>query len=162
MVKIFSRLTVFENVQAAILSREGTTTRLFATVAGLAREETEAILNEVGLREQGAIVSRQLAHGDQKRLDIALALAGRPRLLLLDEPTAGLNPRESREIMALVERIARQKGFTVLFIEHDMDVVFSVAETVRVMHQGRIIAEGTPYEIKGHEEVRKVYLGEAQ
>ncbi|MBI3990189.1 MAG: ABC transporter ATP-binding protein [candidate division NC10 bacterium] len=162
VVNLFPRLTLFENVQAALLSHQGKVFNCFLHVDRLARQETEQVLSEVGLAEKASLVSKNLSHGDQKRLDIAIALAAKPRLLLLDEPTAGLNPKESREIMGLVEGIAGRENLTVIFIEHDMDVVFSVAETIRVMHQGRLIAEGTPQVIKGHPEVRKVYLGEGE
>ncbi len=162
VVNLFPRLTVLESVQAVLLSHKGKVFNCFLYADRLARQETERVLSEVGLADKASVLSKNLSHGDQKRLDIAIALAARPRLLLLDEPTAGLNPRESREIMRLVERIARREHLTVIFIEHDMDVVFSVAETIRVMHQGRLIATGTPQEIKGHPEVRKVYLGEGE
>jgi len=157
---IFPRLTVFENVQIAILSHEGRAYGVWSPARGLARERTMAVLDDVGLAHRAADASGSLSYGDQKQLELGIALALEPTLLLLDEPTAGMSPQETRASVALVERIARQRKLTVLFTEHDMDVVFSVAQSIRVLHQGRIIAEGRPEEIRGHAEVRRVYLGE--
>ncbi len=157
---IFPRLTVFENVQIAILSHEGRAYGLWGAARGLARDRTMAVLEDVGLAHRAADASGSLSYGDQKQLELGIALALEPTLLLLDEPTAGMSPQETRQSVALVERIARQRKLTVLFTEHDMEVVFSVAQKVRVLHQGRIIAEGRPDEIRGHPEVKRVYLGE--
>jgi branched-chain amino acid transport system ATP-binding protein len=157
---IFPRLTVFENVQIAILSHEGRAYGVWSPARGLARERTMAVLEDVGLAHRAADASGSLSYGDQKQLELGIALALEPTLLLLDEPTAGMSPQETRASVALIERIARQRKLTVLFTEHDMDVVFSVAQSIRVLHQGRIIAEGRPEEIRGHVEVERVYLGE--
>jgi len=157
---IFPRLTVFENVQIAILSHEGRAYGVWSPARGLARARTMAVLEDVGLAHRAADASGSLSYGDQKQLELGIALALEPTLLLLDEPTAGMSPQETRASVALVERIARQRKLTVLFTEHDMDVVFSVARSIRVLHQGRIIAEGRPEEIRGHPEVKRVYLGE--
>ena len=157
---IFPRLTVFENVQIAILSHEGRAYGVWSPARSLARERTMAVLEDVGLAHRAADASGSLSYGDQKQLELGIALALEPTLLLLDEPTAGMSPQETRASVALVERIARQRKLTVLFTEHDMDVVFSVAQSIRVLHQGRIIAEGRPEEIRGHAEVKRVYLGE--
>ena len=157
---IFPRLTVFENVQIAILSHEGRAYGLWAPARALGRERTMAVLEDVGLAHRAADPSGSLSYGDQKQLELGIALALEPTLLLLDEPTAGMSPQETRTSIALVERLARQRKLTVLFTEHDMDVVFSVAQNIRVLHQGRIIAEGRPDEIRGHPEVKRVYLGE--
>ena len=157
---IFPRLTVFENVQIAILSHEGRAYGVWSPARSLARERTMAVLEDVGLAHRAADASGSLSYGDQKQLELGIALALEPTLLLLDEPTAGMSPQETRASIALVERIARQRKLTVLFTEHDMDVVFSVAQSIRVLHQGRIIAEGRPEEIRGHAEVKRVYLGE--
>ena len=157
---IFPRLTVFENVQIAIVSHERRAYGLWAPARGLTRERTTAVLEDVGLAGRAAEASGRLSYGDQKQLELGIALALEPTLLLLDEPTAGMSPQETRQSVALVERIARRRGLTVLFTEHDMDVVFSVAQRIRVLHQGAIIAEGRPEEIRGHPEVKRVYLGE--
>jgi branched-chain amino acid transport system ATP-binding protein len=101
-----------------------------------------------------------LSHGAQKQLELGLALALEPEILLLDEPTAGMSATETREAIRLIERIARERGLTLLFTEHDMEVVFSIAEKITVLHQGRVIADGTPAEVRRDESVRRVYLGE--
>ena len=113
-----------------------------------------AVLEDVGLAHRAADASGSLSYGDQKQLELGIALALEPTLLLLDEPTAGMSPQETRASVALIERIARQRKLTVLFTEHDMDVVFSVAQSIRVLHQGRIIAEGRPEEIPRPTEVK--------
>jgi branched-chain amino acid transport system ATP-binding protein len=101
-----------------------------------------------------------LSHGDQKRLEIAISLASRPRLLMLDEPTAGMSRFESRETVGLLKKISLEQGLTLVFTEHDMDIVFGISERLSVLHQGMVIAAGTPAEIKANPEVRKAYLGD--
>jgi branched-chain amino acid transport system ATP-binding protein len=157
---IFPRLTVYENVQAAFLSHRGRGRNLWTRVERLYREETEALLRSLGLADRGEEISGFLSHGAQKQLELGIALASEPSLLLLDEPTAGMSATETRETIRLVERIARERGLTLLFTEHDMGVVFSIAERITVLHQGRVIAEGTPAEVRADAEVRRVYLGE--
>jgi len=117
-------------------------------------------LDRVGLSEQALKPSGVLAHGDQRRLELAIALAGDPRLLMLDEPTAGMAPRERHEIMELVARIGADTGLTIVFTEHDMDVVFAVAAHITVLHQGWVIAEGRPQEVRANQEVQRIYLGQ--
>ena len=159
---IFPRFTAFDNVQVALMMHKRMVLDFFSNARKLLREETMKILEEVGLGEQAHLLSKSLAHGDQKRLDIAIALASEPELLLLDEPTAGMNPKESFKIMDLVAGIARARGMTVVFIEHDMDIVFSISERIRVMHMGRLFAEGKPEEIRENLEVKQIYLGESE
>ncbi len=156
---IFPRLSVFENVQVAILSHEGRAQEMWSRARDLGRERTMAILEDVGLASRAAEASGSLSYGDQKQLELGIALALEPEMLLLDEPTAGMSPQETRSSMALVARIARDRRLTLLFTEHDMGVVFSVAQKIRVLHQGRIIAEGAPDEVRRNEEVKRVYLG---
>jgi branched-chain amino acid transport system ATP-binding protein len=157
---IFPRLSVFENVQIAILSHERRAYGLWTPAHGLGRDRTMKILEDVGLAPRAADPSGSLSYGDQKQLELGIALALEPTLLLLDEPTAGMSPQETRTSVALVARLARERKLTVLFTEHDMDVVFSVAQRIRVLHQGRLIAEGPPEEIRGLAEVKRVYFGE--
>ena len=157
---IFPRLTVYENVQAAFLSHRGRGRDLWSRVDRLHREETLALLRSLGLAEHADEVSGFLSHGAQKQLELGIALASEPALLLLDEPTAGMSATETRDTIRLVERIARERGLTLLFTEHDMDVVFSIAQRITVLHQGRVIAQGTPAEVRADPQVRRVYLGE--
>jgi branched-chain amino acid transport system ATP-binding protein len=157
---IFPRLTVFENVQIAVLSHAGQAYGLWRPARGLARDRTLALLEQVGLAPRAADASGSLSYGDQKQLELGIALALEPTLLLLDEPTAGMSPQETRSSIALVARIARERKLTVLFTEHDMEVVFSVAQRIRVLHHGSIIAEGSPEAIRADAEVKRIYLGE--
>jgi branched-chain amino acid transport system ATP-binding protein len=159
---IFPRLTVYDNVQAAFLSHRQRGWNLFTPVERLYREETEALLDSVGLLDKAAEVSGFLSHGNQKQLELGLALALEPELLLLDEPTAGMSAAETRDTIHLIERIARERHLTLLFTEHDMEVVFSISQRITVLHQGRVIADGTPEEVRQHPDVRRVYLGESR
>jgi branched-chain amino acid transport system ATP-binding protein len=156
---IFPHLSVFENVQVAVLSHEGRDQEMWSRARDLGRERTLAILEDVGLAGRAADASGSLSYGDQKQLELGIALALEPEMLLLDEPTAGMSPHETRSSMAMVARLARERHLTLLFTEHDMSVVFSVAQRIRVLHQGRIIAEGSPDEVRRNDEVRRVYLG---
>jgi len=159
ITSIFRRLTALENVQTALLTHHHRHFNLLARASRLYRDDAVALLDRVGLRDQAAKPSGILAHGDQRRLELAIALAGAPRLLLLDEPTAGMAPRERHEIMALVARIAADTGLTIVFTEHDMDVVFAVARRITVLHQGAVLAEGPPAVVRGNGDVQRVYLG---
>jgi len=158
----FVTLTVLENVQVALSSHERRTYSLLRRAAVLDVDSAVALLGQVGLAAQAGRVAGVLAYGDLKKLELAVALANEPELLLLDEPTAGMAPAERGALMALTERIARARGLTVLFTEHDMDVVFSVADRIMVLHQGRVIAEGRPDAVRADSQVQKVYLGEAE
>jgi branched-chain amino acid transport system ATP-binding protein len=159
---IFPAMTVLESVHAAVLARERRHRHFVrrARADATGRDRAREILSWVHLTEAASTVAGNLSHGGQKLLDIALALALRPKLLLLDEPTAGMHPEERRETMALVKRLWRDLGMTVLFIEHDMDVVFTVASMIRVLHHGQLVAEGPPTEISTNQVVVEAYLGE--
>jgi len=159
VTSIFRRLTAVENVQTALLSHHRRHYDILRPARRMYRETAMALLERVGLGAQAAKPSGILAHGDQRRLELAIALASEPRLLMLDEPTAGMAARERHEIMALAADIARESGLTILFTEHDMDVVFAVAKRITVLHQGAVIAEGTPLEVRANPEVQRVYLG---
>jgi branched-chain amino acid transport system ATP-binding protein len=157
---IFPRLTVYQNIQAAFVCHRGRGWNLLTPVDTLFREETETLLESVGLLDKAGEVSGFLSHGNQKQLELGLALALEPEILLLDEPTAGMSATETRESIRLIEHIARERGLTLLFTEHDMDVVFSISHRITVLHQGRVIADGGPDEVRRDPEVRRVYLGD--
>ena len=156
----FATLTALDNVRVARLSHAGKTYALLETAARQQGDEARALLDLVGLGDQADRIAAVLAYGDLKKLELAVALANDPEVLLLDEPTAGMAPAERGVLMALTERIARARGLTVLFTEHDMDVVFTVADRIMVLHQGRVIAEGRPAEVRADAQVQRVYLGE--
>jgi branched-chain amino acid transport system ATP-binding protein len=157
---IFARLTVFENLQAAFLVHHGRGRNFWSRSEALYRDETAALLASIGLAEQSGSVAGTLSYGNQKQLELGLALASDPAMLLLDEPTAGMSATETHETIALIEKIAGERALTLLFTEHDMDVVFSIAQKIAVLHQGRLIADGAPAEVRADPEVRRIYLGE--
>jgi branched-chain amino acid transport system ATP-binding protein len=159
---IFPRLTVFQNIQASLLAHKGESLTFFKPVGSFFREETEEILVRVGLREYADTISGSLSYGFQKQLELGITLASEPELLLLDEPTAGMSTQETRQTIELIGRITQERGLTLLFTEHDMEVVFSISERILVLHQGRLIAEGTPDQVRNNPEVQKVYLGETR
>ena len=159
IVNIFPRLSVFGNVQVAVLSYQRTSTNLFRPAQNIAVEETRSILESVGLSNKEKSIAGSLSHGDQKILEIAIALGNEPELLILDEPTAGMSPEETSATMGLVRRLAQMRGLTVLFCEHDMDIVFSVAQSIMVMHQGRTLVQGKPEEVRKNPIVQEAYLG---
>jgi branched-chain amino acid transport system ATP-binding protein len=157
---IFPKLTVFENVQAALLAHRGLGRNFWSRSASLARDESINLLASIGLAHHAQAVAGTLAYGNQKQLELGITLASDPKVLLLDEPTAGMSAIETHEAIAFLERIARERKLTLLFTEHDMAVVFSIAHKIAVMHQGRIIADGSPSAVRANAEVRRVYLGE--
>lgn len=159
----FRRLTALENVQVALFvhhQRHLNPFTLFVPAHKNMVEQAMHLLEQVGLADSAYKPAGILSYGDQKRLELAIALASDPRMLLLDEPTAGMAPAERREAIALIARIAKERGLTLLFTEHDMDVVFGWAERITVMHQGKVLAEGLPEEVRANPEVQRVYLGE--
>jgi branched-chain amino acid transport system ATP-binding protein len=156
---IFPKLTVFQNLQAAFLVHKGRGANFWARSESLYRDETDALLASIGLRDQAKTLGGTLSYGNQKQLELGLALASEPRVLLLDEPTAGMSAGETHDTIRLLERIAGERGLTLLFTEHDMDVVFSIAQKIAVLHQGRLIADGSPHDVRNDPEVRRVYLG---
>ncbi len=157
---IFPRLSVFENVQVAVLAHHKKTLNLFTPARRLVQEETYALLEDVGLADEAQSISGTLSYGFQKQLELGIALASEPELLLLDEPTAGMSPQETASTIELIGKIARERGLTLLFTEHDMDVVFSIAEKITVLHQGEVLAEGPPEDVRNNPDVQRVYLGD--
>ncbi len=155
----FGSMTVRENVQMALLSHHRRLWSLTALATRSYADDADALLARVGMREQADRPCAVLAYGDLKRVELAVALANRPRLLLMDEPTAGMAPRERNELMQLAAELARSGGIAVLFTEHDMDVVFTHADRVIVLSGGELIAAGRPDAVRADARVREVYLG---
>ena len=160
IASIFSSLTVREAILGAVNAHRG----WYAHVGrrfplAQAQAQADEVMELVGLTATADTVSGNLSHGDQKVLDIALALALNPRVLLLDEPTAGMGPEERRKMMQTVHQLWQRKQMTLIFIEHDMDIVFGFAQTIRVLSYGRVLAEGTPEQVRRHPEVIEAYLG---
>jgi branched-chain amino acid transport system ATP-binding protein len=156
----FASMSVIENVQVVLLSHAGRAARFWGLATRAERERAEALLALVGMSRQAERPSAELAYGDLKRLELAMALANEPGLLLMDEPTAGMSPRDRVELMALTAGMARKKNLGVLFTEHDMDVVFRHADRILVLSRGQLIADGRPDEVRRNPEVQAVYLGE--
>jgi ABC-type branched-subunit amino acid transport system ATPase component/ABC-type branched-subunit amino acid transport system permease subunit len=157
---IFPRLTVLQNLQYAMLAHRGRTVQPWGLADRIYRDEAMQLLDAVGLGPYADLPAGQLSHGDQRAIELAISLALGSRMILLDEPTAGMSAFETRKAMELVRRIATERNLTLLFCEHDMSVVFGTARTVTVMHQGRILTQGTPEEVRADPEVQAVYLGE--
>jgi branched-chain amino acid transport system ATP-binding protein len=155
----FSSMTVRENVQMALISHHGRAWRLAGQAREAFRAEADALLGQVGMAAQAERACGILAYGDLKRVELAVALANAPRLLLMDEPTAGMSPGERLALMELTVRIAREQGIAVLFTEHDMDVVFAHADRIIVLDRGRMIADGMAEEVRASPAVKAVYLG---
>jgi branched-chain amino acid transport system ATP-binding protein len=155
----FGSMTVLENVQMALLSHHRRLGQLWTPVSRMDRAPAEVLLARLGMAEQAARPCGILAYGDLKRVELAIALANDPKLLLMDEPTAGMAPQERVGLMALTAGIARERDIAVLFTEHDMDVVFGHADRILVLDRGALIAEGAPAEVRANPRVREVYLG---
>jgi branched-chain amino acid transport system ATP-binding protein len=157
---IFPKLNVLENVRAALLAHRGQGTNFWSRSNRLCHGEAEALLASIGLAGRASATAGTLSYGNQKQLELGIALASDPKILLLDEPTAGMSASETHETMALIARIARERRLTLLFTEHDMAVVFSIAQRIAVLHQGRVIAHGDPASVRTDAQVRRVYLGD--
>jgi len=159
----FTSMTVIENVQTALLSHRsgfGSLAAMMGSTRTAYRDDAEAILALIGMEAEADRGCAELAYGDVKRLELAIALANDPKLLLMDEPAAGMAPRERIALMQLTARIARERNVGVLFTEHDMDVVFEHADRLMVLNRGLLIAEGAPHDVRKDPQVRSVYLGE--
>ncbi len=162
IMNIFPRLSVFENLQIPIFALLNQTSTFFKPVRHHteARERADKLLEEVGLSDKKNFPAGILSHGDQRLLEIGMALAPEPKLLFLDEPTAGMNPVERLKTLENIRRLWKEKQSTFVIVEHDMDIVFSLSDRIIVLHRGQVLADGTPDEIKQNEDVRKIYLGE--
>ncbi|MDO9358580.1 MAG: ABC transporter ATP-binding protein [Polaromonas sp.] len=159
IAETFASLTVLENVQMALLSHDGKLFSMWRSAASYKRDEALALLDQVGMAPQADRPCSELAYGDVKRVELAIAMANSPKLLLMDEPTAGMAPRERNALMALTKQLVVSKGMAVLFTEHSMDVVFAYADRMIVLARGRLIAQGKPLEIRDHPKVQEVYFG---
>jgi branched-chain amino acid transport system ATP-binding protein len=155
----YASMTVAENVQMALLARERRLFDFWSRAARACRDEALTLLEAVGLRERADEPASTLAYGDLKTVELAIALANRPQLLLMDEPTAGMAPRERSALMALTRKLVRERNLGVLFTEHSMDVVFAHADRIVVLARGRVIAQGPPAAIRDDARVREVYFG---
>jgi branched-chain amino acid transport system ATP-binding protein len=158
--KLFPELTVFENIQIACISRAKKVFNMHSSGNKTMRDEAFQIIDSIGLKNLGDASAGYLSYGDQRRLEIGITLALQPTLLMLDEPTAGVSRAEGYEVMKLIKRLASERALTIVFIEHDMDIVFNYAEEITVMHQGTIIATGVPEDIRNNKQVQSCYLGE--
>jgi branched-chain amino acid transport system ATP-binding protein len=159
VVNVFQRRSVFENVQVSVLAREKKTWNLFTPSYKLLREETERILESVGLTDKSENISGALSHGDRKVLEIAIALGGNPRFLILDEPTAGMSLEETLRCIDLIKQLSEKMGLTILFCEHDMELVFSISNRIMVMVRGATIIQGSCDEVRCNQAVQDAYLG---
>lgn len=155
----FASLTVVENVQMALMSLDGKTFSFWRPAAKYRRSDALDLLDLVGMADQADRPCSTLAYGDVKRVELAIAMANEPKLLLMDEPTAGMAPQERNALMALTKRLVVERGMAVLFTEHSMDVVFAYADRMVVLARGRLIAEGPPDVIRDHPQVQEVYFG---
>jgi branched-chain amino acid transport system ATP-binding protein len=162
IMNIFPKLSVYENLQIPILSYLNRSMRFYrpAHCHVDANKRVDQLLQEIGLTDKKDLFAGTLSHGDQRLLEIGLAMAPEPKLLFLDEPTAGMNPVERVKVLENIRRLSIEKESTFVIVEHDMDIVFSLSDRIVVLHRGQILADGTPAEIRQNEDVRKVYLGE--
>lgn len=159
IVNVFERMTVFENVQIAIMARQKLSWNFFTPASGVLNEETMQILDSVGLAEKRDSVCGLLSHGDRKVLEIAVALGGNPEFLILDEPTAGMAPEETGRCIDLIKGLSDRFGLTILFCEHDMELVFAIANRIMVMTRGATLIQGSCDEVRGNQAVQDAYLG---
>ena len=162
IMNIFPKLSVFENLQIPVFSLLNRSLSFFKPVRSHpdVNERVEKLLAELGMTSKKTLLAGTLSHGDQRLLEIGLAMASEPKLLFLDEPTAGMNPVERVRVLENIRRLSREKQSTFVIVEHDMDIVFSLSDRIIVLHRGQILADGKPEEIKQNEDVKKVYLGE--
>jgi branched-chain amino acid transport system ATP-binding protein len=155
----FASMTVLENIKMAVLSHHRQTRSLFSKVRRLYTEESMELLKLVGIEDQQDRACGVLAYGDLKRVELAVALANQPKLLLMDEPTAGMGPAERQSLMELTSNIVRNQNIGVLFTEHDMEVVFTHSDRIIVLNRGELVAAGTPTEVRENNKVQEIYLG---
>jgi branched-chain amino acid transport system ATP-binding protein len=157
---IFPKLNVLENVRSAIQAQMGRTFDFFSNAKDIGIQETIRIIDVCGLAEKIDMVANDLSQGDKKKLELAIALSGKPTLLLLDEPTAGMSLEETKDTMRLIDELNQSLKLSILFTEHDMSVVFNHATRVALLHRGEIIVDDTPEEVRKNKLVQSIYLGE--
>lgn len=159
--KFFPELTVFENVQIPCMNTDGKTYDMLHSGKDICKDRTEELLEAVGIQERREETAGRISYGDQRRLEIAITLATNPIALLMDEPTSGVARKEGYGLMDLATRLAEDRGMTIIFIEHDMDIIFNYSQRISVLHHGSLIATGSPMEIRQNEVVQTSYLGGA-
>ncbi len=159
ITSIYPKLSVYESVLMGLMTHRRITLDFFSSAKKHFKEEVWRILEDVGLADQANRLGDSISHGDKKRLELGITLGTEPEILLLDEPTCGMSPDETESTMIFIKKLVEEKGLTVLFTEHDMSVVFGIAKRISVLHQGTLIADGKPEEVRADKEVRKVYLG---
>lgn len=160
LLNLFPRLTIYKNIQTAILAGQRLTLKFLKLSKNMLCDETGKLLEDIGLAEKANRLVGEISYGEQKRLEIGIALASNPNVLLLDEPTAGLSIEETNQIISLIQNITKEWIISTIVIEHKMNVIFSVSEKIRVLYEGSLIFEGTPEDAKRSDEVQRVYLGE--
>ncbi len=162
ITNVFQKMTVAQNLLLPVLARMGHASRPFAVPDRdpEARTEVDNLLSDIGLSKVRDVPAMALPHGDQRLLEIGMAIACRPRLCFLDEPCSGMNPSERAQVQDLVRKLGRLRDVTFVIVEHDMDVVFALSDRIIVMHQGKVLTDGTPEAIRNHAGVREIYLGE--
>lgn len=162
VANVFGHLSLYENIAIPVLALEGKAKSFLRSVVkdGQVRKEVDKVLDRIGLLSQSHVSASALSHGDRRLLEVGIALAAKPTLLFLDEPTAGMNPVERTRILQHIRDLSAEGGVTFVIVEHDMDVVFSLSERVIVLYRGNIIGDGTPEQVKTNPQVREVYLGE--
>jgi branched-chain amino acid transport system ATP-binding protein len=162
VANVFGNLSLFENMAIPVLALTGKARRFLKSVKNDkdVRAEVDEALNHIGLLDESHVSANALSHGDRRLLEVGIALAARPKLLFLDEPTAGMNPVERTKILQTIRSLSAERQVTFVIVEHDMDIVFSLSERVIVLYRGFVIGDGTPEQVKANPQVRKVYLGE--
>jgi branched-chain amino acid transport system ATP-binding protein len=157
---VFPAYTALQNIQVGLMMTRGVTWNMWRSATNALREEADALLDLVGLQAKRDVLAGELGHGDQRSLELGIAMSTQPRILLLDEPTAGMGRDESRACLAQIREIADKKGIPIVFVEHDMNVVFSFATRVIVVVSGKVLLDGSPELVRGDERVKEAYFGE--
>ena len=162
LINIYPRMTVFQNIQVAVIARNKKHFSFFKSANSLFQRESEELLELVTLVEEREVIAGELAYGKQKQLELAISLASNPEVLLLDEPTAGMSTSETNEAISLIKEISSARSLTLLFTEHDMGVVFGIADQISVLHHGKIVATGSPEKVRNNTTVKNIYLGDGE